>query len=159
MDSLGIGSAADAAHYGGEGFTDEGANTLGHIAEAFAQGAGDNGRPLHLLHFCALCESVRAVLDESELMIGRVIARPFLGSSARDFRRTGNRHDYSVPPPSRTVLQLLCEDGGTVIGITPASTFPSSCGERRWSREALWAAGKPLRTSVRLSQTTSPCRS
>ena len=36
MDSFGIGSAPDAACFGGDGFSDEGANTLGHIAETLA---------------------------------------------------------------------------------------------------------------------------
>ena len=253
MDSLGIGGAADATDFGGEGVTDQGANTLGHIAAAFAIGEGDNGRtgPLHLpnlarlglgqaceascgqfpagferpsefdggyawareissgkdtpsghweiagvpvlfdwsyfpnvpdcfptdllaaieercgvqgsLGHChasgteiiarlgaehlasgspiyytsadsvlqiacheehfglerlySLCETARAVLDESDFKIARVIARPFVGTSAQDFQRTGNRHDYSVPPPGQTVLQKLCDEGGSVIGI------------------------------------------
>ena len=60
---------------------------------------------------------MRAILDESDLMVGRVIARPFVGGSANDFRRTGNRRDYAVPPPAPTVLEGLCASGGTVIGI------------------------------------------
>ena len=39
LDSVGIGSAPDA-----EAFGDQGANTLGHIAERCAQGQGDNGQ-------------------------------------------------------------------------------------------------------------------
>ena len=253
MDSLGIGSSADAGDFVGDGFTDMGANTLGHIAEAFARGNCDDGRtgPLNLPHLgrlglghsceassgvfpagferneqiagaygwareissgkdtpsghweiagvpvpfdwsyfpnkpdcfpatllaavekqtgvrgslgnchasgteiierlgeehlasgrpiyytsadsvfqiaChedhfglerlyALCKTARTVLDESELMIGRVIARPFVGTTSENFRRTGNRRDYAVPPPSPTVLQSLCDHGGSVIGI------------------------------------------
>jgi len=52
MDSVGIGGAPDAARYG-----DEGANTIGHIAEACAAGLADGrGRagPLHLPHLVAL---------------------------------------------------------------------------------------------------------
>ena len=44
MDSLGIGSASDASSFGGIGFTDEGADTLGHIARTFALA----GTPLRL---------------------------------------------------------------------------------------------------------------
>ncbi len=64
-----------------------------------------------------LCMDVRQVLNESDLNIGRVIARPFIGNSAGDFVRTGNRHDYAVLPPSETIFQRMIEVGGTVIGI------------------------------------------
>jgi phosphopentomutase len=63
----------------------------------------------------ALCHVARRLVDEYR--IGRVIARPFVGSSADDFRRTGNRHDYAVPPPAATVLDKLVAAGGEVIGI------------------------------------------
>lgn len=62
-----------------------------------------------------LCETCREILNP--LNIGRVIARPFIGSSAENFRRTGNRHDYSISPPSPTVLQKLVASGGKVIGV------------------------------------------
>ena len=63
----------------------------------------------------ALCELCREILNP--LNIGRVIARPFVGNCAGDFTRTGNRHDYSIKPPSPTVLQKLADAGGTVIGV------------------------------------------
>ncbi|KTF16954.1 phosphopentomutase [Pseudoalteromonas sp. H105] len=62
-----------------------------------------------------VCEITRALLDE--MNIGRVIARPFLGSNNQDFARTGNRRDYSVLPPAPTLLDKLAEDGGEVISI------------------------------------------
>ena len=62
-----------------------------------------------------VCEIARALLDE--MNIGRVIARPFLGSNSQDFARTGNRRDYSVLPPSPTLLDVLAKDGGEVISI------------------------------------------
>jgi phosphopentomutase len=49
--------------------------------------------------------------------IGRVIARPFVGADSRDFTRTGNRKDYSIPPPSPTLLDRLTEAGREVISI------------------------------------------
>ena len=39
--------------------------------------------------------------------IARIIARPFVGSCAADFVRTGNRHDYAVPAPEPTLLDKL----------------------------------------------------
>ena len=62
-----------------------------------------------------LCKLCREILNP--LNIGRVIARPFVGSCAEDFQRTGNRHDYSMKPPYPTVLEKLITAGGTVIGI------------------------------------------
>lgn len=62
-----------------------------------------------------VCEIARALLDE--MNIGRVIARPFLGSNSQDFARTGNRRDYSVLPPAPTLLDVLAKDGGEVISI------------------------------------------
>jgi phosphopentomutase len=64
----------------------------------------------------ALCKTARVVLDERGIRIGRVIARPFLGESAADFKRTGNRHDYSLMP-GETVLNRLQGAGVTTIGV------------------------------------------
>ncbi|WP_119275153.1 phosphopentomutase [Taklimakanibacter deserti] len=52
-----------------------------------------------------------------DLNIGRVIARPFVGADARDFTRTGNRKDYSIPPPSPTLLDRLTQAGRDVVSI------------------------------------------
>lgn len=66
----------------------------------------------HETHFglqrlIALCEAVRKLLDP--LNIGRVIARPFIGETVATFERTGNRRDFSVPPPEPTLLDRLVE--------------------------------------------------
>jgi len=47
-----------------------------------------------LLH---LCQTLAPKLHE--MRVGRVIARPFLGSNAENFQRTKNRHDYAIEPP------------------------------------------------------------
>lgn len=62
-----------------------------------------------------LCEIARECVDEYR--IGRVIARPFVGTDAASFKRSHNRHDYSTPPPSPTLLDRLCAAGGSVHGI------------------------------------------
>lgn len=51
------------------------------------------------------------------LNIGRVIARPFLGTRATGFRRTANRRDYAVPPPEDTILDVAEKDGRDIISI------------------------------------------
>jgi phosphopentomutase len=61
------------------------------------------------------CETVRELLDD--LNIGRVIARPFVGDSPENFARTGNRRDYSVLPPSPTVLDKVSKAGTHVISV------------------------------------------
>jgi phosphopentomutase len=62
-----------------------------------------------------VCAIARALVDRYR--IGRVIARPFVGSSPDDFTRTGNRRDYAVPPPSPTILDLASAAGRHVISV------------------------------------------
>lgn len=57
-----------------------------------------------LEHLYEVCTIARRLVDP--LNIGRVIARPFVGTSARDFKRTAHRRDFSVPPPEQTILDL-----------------------------------------------------
>lgn len=62
------------------------------------------------------CQMARDML-KGEHGVGRVIARPFLGSCAADFKRTSNRHDYSLKPPAKTMLDHLKAAGKDVIGV------------------------------------------
>ncbi|MCL2400209.1 MAG: phosphopentomutase [Defluviitaleaceae bacterium] len=62
-----------------------------------------------------ICEAARSVLVD-EYCVGRVIARPFIGQPG-DFKRTGNRRDYAVEPPSDTILDALVAKGKNVLGI------------------------------------------
>ena len=62
-----------------------------------------------------LCDIARELVDEYN--IGRVIARPFIGDSADNYVRTGNRRDLTTPPHSPTVLDKLVAAGGDVISI------------------------------------------
>jgi phosphopentomutase len=62
-----------------------------------------------------LCEIARELVNEYN--VGRVIARPFVGSNASNFVRTGNRRDLTVEPPSATLLDRLVESGGEVISV------------------------------------------
>lgn len=74
-----------------------------------------------------LCRTARALLDERGIRIGRVIARPFLGETAADFKRTGNRHDYSLMP-GETVLNRLQAAGVTTIGVGKISDIFAESG-------------------------------
>jgi phosphopentomutase len=46
------------------------------------------------------------------MRVGRVIARPFLGETPEDFRRTANRRDFAIPPPEPTLLDRVVAAGG-----------------------------------------------
>ncbi len=62
-----------------------------------------------------LCKSVRKDVDD--MNISRVIARPFTGNIKDGFTRTKNRHDYAMPPPAETMLDIMVKQGLTTIGI------------------------------------------
>lgn len=62
-----------------------------------------------------LCRIARRILDRWR--VGRVIARPFVGSGADDFRRTARRHDFSLPPTAPTILDALKAAGLDVFGV------------------------------------------
>lgn len=62
------------------------------------------------------CETARELLA-GDLAVGRVIARPFTGTSADNFTRTPNRHDFALSPPSPTMLDILESHGKDVISI------------------------------------------
>ncbi|MDL2212000.1 phosphopentomutase [Erysipelotrichaceae bacterium OttesenSCG-928-M19] len=52
------------------------------------------------------CEIAREITMKKEWLVGRVIARPYLGKP-NQFKRTSNRHDYALQPPQDTVLDYL----------------------------------------------------
>lgn len=61
------------------------------------------------------CRIARKILT-GEHGVGRVIARPFIGEPG-NFTRTSRRHDYSIEPPTVTMLDQLKEAGKDVIGV------------------------------------------
>lgn len=63
-----------------------------------------------------ICETARELTLSPEYLVGRVIARPFLGEKGA-FKRTTNRHDYALTPFSRTVMNELKDNGKDVIAI------------------------------------------
>ena len=62
-----------------------------------------------------LCEMVFALT--APMRVGRVIARPFVGETKDGFKRTSNRHDYAIPPPSPTLLDRLVSAGRKVHAV------------------------------------------
>lgn len=64
-----------------------------------------------------ICEYARTLLNGPEYLVGRVIARPYVGPDRDHFVRTANRHDFSLAPTGETDLERLQEAGYEVIGI------------------------------------------
>lgn len=63
-----------------------------------------------------ICEIARELTLSEEFLVGRVIARPFIGEPG-SFARTTNRHDYALKPFGRTALNELKDAGLDVIAI------------------------------------------
>ena len=69
--------------------------------------------PLEMLY--DYCKKARGILQGNH-GVGRVIARPFVGTSG-NYTRTPNRHDYSLLPPGKTMLDQLKDAGKDVIAV------------------------------------------
>ncbi|MCQ6266102.1 phosphopentomutase [Fictibacillus sp. WQ 8-8] len=63
-----------------------------------------------------ICEIARELTKNDKYMVGRIIARPFVGKPG-DFKRTANRHDYALKPFERTVMNELKDSGYDVIAL------------------------------------------
>jgi len=74
-----------------------------------------------------MCEIARNILHGDD-EVARVIARPFLGTNAADFKRTENRHDYAVPPPAGNLLPLLKDAGRDVVCIGKIASIYDGMG-------------------------------
>jgi len=74
-----------------------------------------------------ICEVARKILHGDD-EVARVIARPFLGTTADNFKRTENRHDYAVPPPAGNLLPQLKDAGLDVVCIGKIASIYDSLG-------------------------------
>ncbi len=70
--------------------------------------------PLEELYRC--CQIAREMLS-GELAVDRVIARPFSGDRVAGYQRTADRRDFSLEPPTLTLLDEIHEEGLEVIGV------------------------------------------
>ena len=66
-----------------------------------------------LYEFCRIAREMLV----GDLCVGRVIARPFVGTGKGAFKRTAGRRDYAVPPFSRTLLDACKEAGLASLGV------------------------------------------
>jgi len=80
------------------------------------------------LNLYKICEIAKEVFDE--INIARVIARPFIGEAGKNskFERTGNRKDYTTPPPAKTLLDNLTSNNHLVISIGKINDIFASRG-------------------------------
>jgi phosphopentomutase len=80
----------------------------------FQIAAHEDTVPIEMLY--RWCEAARQLFDESGIGIGRVIARPFVGTPGH-YTRTARRHDYAAVPAVRTDLERLCDAGIPVHSV------------------------------------------
>lgn len=73
-----------------------------------------------------ICRAARRILDPYR--IGRVIARPFVGDAPDNYRRTANRHDFSLSPTAPTILDGLTAAGIPVFGVGKIRDIFAGCG-------------------------------
>ncbi len=74
------------------------------------------------------CKIAREICMKPEYLVGRIIARPFIGTNKDNFKRTPNRHDYALSPSKKTTLDYLKESGFEVISIGKISDIYNNCG-------------------------------
>ncbi len=73
-----------------------------------------------------ICEYARTLINGPEITMGRVIARPYVGTNRDNFTRTANRHDYGLTPTGPTVVDFLHEAGFDTIAV--GKTYDLLCG-------------------------------
>ncbi len=80
----------------------------------FQVAANEEWIPLEELYDA--CHKARQLL-RGKHGVGRVIARPYVGDCKDNFKRTSNRHDYSLEPPAKTMLDAIKEAGLSSIAV------------------------------------------
>lgn len=68
-----------------------------------------NEKTFDLANLYRCCEIARKLTLKEEWRVGRVIARPYVGDSPENFKRTSNRHDYALKPTNKTAMDALKE--------------------------------------------------
>ena len=71
--------------------------------------ASEEATGLEELYRC--CEIAREICMKPEWMVGRVIARPYIGKTPETFKRTSNRHDLALKPTLPTAMNILQDNG------------------------------------------------
>lgn len=80
-----------------------------------------------------ICAYARTLINGPEVVMGRVIARPYVGPDRDHFVRTSNRHDYGLEPIEKTALDLLHDDGVDVLAVGKINDIFSGHGiDKGW---------------------------
>ena len=74
------------------------------------------------------CEIAREICLRPEYLLGRIIARPYIGTNKDNFVRTSNRHDYAMSPTERTYMDILKDNGLEVSCIGKINDIFNGCG-------------------------------
>ncbi|MEE6673976.1 phosphopentomutase [Pediococcus acidilactici] len=64
-----------------------------------------------------ICEYARSITIDKPYRIGRIIARPYVGTNKGNFKRTSDRHDYTLAPTSETDMDRLKAAGFSVLAV------------------------------------------
>jgi phosphopentomutase len=99
-----------------------------------------------------ICAIARAQLVGAH-RVGRVIARPFTGRSGA-YTRTARRRDFTVPPPERSLLDVLLAAGHAVIGVGKVADLFSGRGLSASDHTTSNEAG--MLATLRLARTAPP---
>ena len=87
-----------------------------------------------------ICEKVRELTKDPKYLIGRIIARPYVGEPG-NFTRTSNRHDYALKPFGKTVMNSLKDNHYDVIAIGKINDIYDGEGVmRRFVLKIIWMA-------------------
>ena len=86
--------------------------------------------PVELLY--KYCDQARKILT-GENGVGRVIARPFTGTYP-DFVRTSNRHDFSLKPAGKTIMDAFMENNLDTVAIGKIYDIFAGCGITKMMR-------------------------
>lgn len=81
---------------------------------------------LNELYRC--CEIARKLTLKPEWFVGRVIARPFIGTNKDNFKRTSNRHDYTISPSGVTAMDILKDAHFDVKCVGKINDIFNGCG-------------------------------
>jgi len=77
------------------------------------------------------CEIAREICLRPEYLLGRIIARPFIGTNKDNFKRTPNRHDFALSPSGITAMDILKKSGYEVSCVGKIYDIFNSVGATR----------------------------
>lgn len=80
------------------------------------------------------CEIARDICMRPEYLLGRIIARPYVGDNKENFKRTSNRHDYALSPTGTTAMNILKDAGYEVSCVGKINDIFNGAGVTRTQR-------------------------